>query len=60
MISFARGAPAPECLPVQELAECAKGALERDGVAVLSYGPPAVRSVKCIAPISAVSCRQGV
>src|SRR5437868_10086659 len=39
MISFARGAPAPECLPVQELAECAKAALERDGVAVLSYGP---------------------
>ena len=39
MISFARGAPAPECLPVQELAECARAALERDGVAVLSYGP---------------------
>jgi 2-aminoadipate transaminase len=39
MISFARGAPAPECLPVQELADCAKAALERDGVAVLSYGP---------------------
>ena len=39
MISFARGAPAPECLPVQELADCAKTALDRDGVAVLSYGP---------------------
>jgi DNA-binding transcriptional MocR family regulator len=39
VISFARGAPAPECLPVQELADCAKAALERDGVAVLSYGP---------------------
>ena len=39
MISFARGAPAPECLPVQELAACARAALERDGVAVLSYGP---------------------
>ena len=39
MISFARGAPAPECLPVAELADCARAALERDGVPVLSYGP---------------------
>jgi 2-aminoadipate transaminase len=39
VISFARGAPAPECLPVEELADCARAALERDGVAVLSYGP---------------------
>jgi 2-aminoadipate transaminase len=38
-ISFGRGAPAPECLPVEELADCARAALERDGVAVLSYGP---------------------
>jgi 2-aminoadipate transaminase len=38
VISFARGAPAPECLPVQELADCARAALERDGIAVLSYG----------------------
>src|SRR5919204_118961 len=38
-ISFARGAPAPECLPVDELADCARAALERDGVAILSYGP---------------------
>ena len=37
-IAFARGAPAPECLPVQELADCAKAAIERDGVAMLSYG----------------------
>ena len=37
-IAFARGAPAPECLPVEELADCAKAAIERDGVAVLSYG----------------------
>ena len=37
-ISFARGIPAPECLPVAELAECAKAALERDGSVVLSYG----------------------
>jgi 2-aminoadipate transaminase len=37
-ISFARGIPAPECLPVAELAECAKSALERDGSVALSYG----------------------
>lgn len=38
-ISFARGVPAPECLPVEELAECARAALERDGRTILSYGP---------------------
>jgi len=38
-ISFARGVPAPECLPVAELADCARAAVERDGPAVLSYGP---------------------
>jgi 2-aminoadipate transaminase len=37
-ISFARGIPAPECLPVAELADCAKAAVERDGSVVLSYG----------------------
>jgi 2-aminoadipate transaminase len=37
-ISFARGIPAPECLPVDELADCARAALERDGATVLSYG----------------------
>ena len=40
-ISFARGVPAPECLPVEELADCARAALERDGAAVLSYGSSA-------------------
>ena len=30
-ISFARGIPAPECLPVGELADCARSVLERDG-----------------------------
>jgi 2-aminoadipate transaminase len=40
-ISFARGIPAPECLPVEELAECARVAIERDGRTVLSYGPAA-------------------
>ena len=39
VISFARGVPAPECLPVEELADCAKAALERDGRTILSYGP---------------------
>ena len=39
MISFARGAPAPECLAVEELADCARAAIERDGAAVLGYGP---------------------
>lgn len=39
MISFARGVPAPECLPVDELADCARAALQRDGATVLSYGP---------------------
>jgi len=39
VISFARGAPAPECIPVEELADCARAAVERDGVTALSYGP---------------------
>src|SRR5664279_3508072 len=39
VVSFARGAPAPECLPVSELADCARAAVEGDGTAVLSYGP---------------------
>jgi 2-aminoadipate transaminase len=38
-ISFARGVPAPECIPVEELADCARAAVERDGPTVLSYGP---------------------
>jgi len=38
-ISFARGVPAPECLPVEELADCAREVVERDGRTVLSYGP---------------------
>src|SRR6266480_4913253 len=38
-ISLARGVPAPECLPLAELADCARAAIERDGAAVLSYGP---------------------
>src|SRR3954454_11664560 len=38
-ISFARGVPAPECLAVGELADCARAAILADGPAVLSYGP---------------------
>ncbi len=38
-ISFARGVPAPECLPIEELADCARAALERDGRTILLYGP---------------------
>jgi DNA-binding transcriptional MocR family regulator len=38
-ISFARGVPAPECLPVDEIADCARAALGRDGPTVLNYGP---------------------
>ena len=39
VVSFARGIPAPDCLPVAELADCARVAIERDGTSVLSYGP---------------------
>jgi 2-aminoadipate transaminase len=37
-ISFARGAPAPECLDPELLASCAEAALARDGTTILSYG----------------------
>jgi 2-aminoadipate transaminase len=37
-ISFARGAPAPEALATDLVADCARAALEADGVRVLSYG----------------------
>jgi len=39
VISFARGVPAPECLPVEELADCARAAIANGGPAVLLYGP---------------------
>jgi len=38
-ISFARGAPAPELIPVAELAECAYAVAQRDGPRIFSYGP---------------------
>jgi len=37
-ISLARGVPAPECIPIEELAECASAAILRDGATALSYG----------------------
>ena len=37
-ISFARGAPAPECLDQALIADCVRTVLERDGTTVLSYG----------------------
>ncbi len=39
MISFARGIPSPDLLPIEELAECAQAALARDGGLALNYGP---------------------
>jgi 2-aminoadipate transaminase len=41
VISFARGVPPVQALPIQELADCAKAAIERDGATVLNYGPVA-------------------
>jgi 2-aminoadipate transaminase len=38
-ISLARGVPTPDCLPTDDLAECARAVLERDGDVVLNYGP---------------------
>ena len=38
-ISLARGVPSPECVPVEELAECALAAVRADGATILSYGP---------------------
>src|SRR5215218_6453937 len=38
-ISLARGVPAAECLPLADLADCARAAILSDGETVLSYGP---------------------
>jgi len=37
-ISFARGAPSPDLLPLEELADCAEMVLAREGRTILSYG----------------------
>ncbi len=38
-ISFARGAPALELIPADQLAECALEVARRDGASVFAYGP---------------------
>ena len=40
-ISFARGAPALELIPADELAECAHAVALREGASVFAYGPGA-------------------
>ena len=41
VISFARGIPSPDLLPVAQLEECAGAAIRRNGRVALNYGPPA-------------------
>jgi 2-aminoadipate transaminase len=41
VISFARGNPSPDILPVGELADCAQAALATEGRTILNYGPAA-------------------
>ena len=38
-ISFARGAPSPECLDPELISDCVRAALGRDGRTILAYGP---------------------
>jgi DNA-binding transcriptional MocR family regulator len=46
-ISFARGIPSPDILPIAELAECAAAIIRTEGPTILNYGPafgyPALR-----------------
>jgi DNA-binding transcriptional MocR family regulator len=39
-ISFARGIPGPDLLPLAAFGDCARRAVERDGARALNYGPP--------------------
>jgi 2-aminoadipate transaminase len=39
VISFARGVPTPDALPVEQVADCARAVVERDGTTILNYGP---------------------
>jgi 2-aminoadipate transaminase len=39
VISFARGVPTPDALPVEQVADCARAVVERDGRTILNYGP---------------------
>ena len=40
-ISFARGNPSPDILPVEALGECAQAVIAREGRTILNYGPAA-------------------
>jgi 2-aminoadipate transaminase len=40
VISFARGVPAPDCLPVDEIGECAQAVVHRVERDAVQYGPP--------------------
>lgn len=40
-INFTRGVPPPEAFPIEQLQECAKVVLERDGSVMLQYHPAA-------------------
>ena len=46
VISFARGIPSPDLLPVDVFGEAARAAVARDGRTILNYGPPDVRVKK--------------
>src|SRR5262245_18575260 len=39
VISFARGNPSPEILPVESFGDAARRAVEQDGRTILNYGP---------------------
>jgi 2-aminoadipate transaminase len=41
MISFARGVPGPDCLPVEEIGQCTLAVLAREERDAPQYGPPA-------------------
>jgi len=40
MITFARGNPTPDVLPVEAFGECAQAVIAREGRTILNYGPP--------------------
>ena len=40
MISFARGVPGPDCLPVDEIGQCTLAVLQREERDAPQYGPP--------------------
>jgi DNA-binding transcriptional MocR family regulator len=40
VITFARGNPTPDILPVDAFAECAQAVIAREGRTILNYGPP--------------------